>query len=34
MINNQYGKIINVASICAQTVRLVGVDYPASKSGV
>lgn len=34
MIDNEYGKIVNVASICAQTARLVGVDYSASKSGV
>ncbi|MGB9866503.1 MAG: SDR family NAD(P)-dependent oxidoreductase [Bacillota bacterium] len=34
MIARQYGKIINVASISAQTGRLVGVDYSASKSGV
>lgn len=34
MIDNKYGKIVNLASICAQTGRLVGVDYAASKSGV
>jgi len=34
MIQRQSGKIVNVASICAQTARAVGVDYSASKSGV
>lgn len=34
MIERQSGKIVNVASICAQTARAVGVDYSASKSGV
>ncbi len=34
MIDNKYGKIVNLASICAQTGRLVSVDYAASKSGV
>jgi 3-oxoacyl-[acyl-carrier protein] reductase len=34
MLSQNYGKIVNVASICAQTGRMVGVDYSASKSGV
>ena len=34
MLDNAYGKIINIASISAQTARPVGVDYSASKSGV
>lgn len=34
MIERQTGKIVNVASICAQTARSVGVDYSASKSGI
>lgn len=34
MLENKYGKIVNLASICAQTGRLVSVDYAASKSGV
>jgi len=34
MIERKYGKIVNVASICAVTGRTVGVDYSASKSGV
>jgi NAD(P)-dependent dehydrogenase (short-subunit alcohol dehydrogenase family) len=34
MIQQEYGKIINVASISAQTGRMVGVDYAASKSGI
>jgi len=34
MVDNKYGKIVNLASICAQTGRLVSVDYSASKSGV
>ena len=34
MIDRQSGKIVNVASICAQTARSVGVDYSASKSGI
>ena len=34
MIERQYGKIVNIASICAQTGRKVSVDYAASKSAV
>ena len=34
MIERQYGKIVNIASICAQTGRKVSVDYTASKSAV
>lgn len=34
MIARQHGKIINTASICAQTGRQVAADYAASKSGV
>lgn len=34
MIANTYGKIVNVSSISAQTARLAGIDYSASKSGV
>lgn len=34
MIERQYGKIVNLASICAQTARAVAVDYSASKSGI
>ena len=34
MLANSYGKIINIASISAQTARPVGADYSASKSGV
>ncbi len=34
MINKNYGKIVNVASICAMTGRPVGVNYSASKAGV
>lgn len=34
MIKRQYGKIINLASICAQTARMVAVDYSAAKSGI
>lgn len=34
MLTNGYGKIVNIASISAQTARPVGVDYSASKSGV
>lgn len=34
MIQRQYGKIVNLASICAQTGRRVSVDYAGSKSGI
>lgn len=34
MIERQYGKIVNIASICAQTGRKVAVDYAASKSAI
>lgn len=34
MIKQNYGKIVNLASISAQTGRMVGVDYAASKSGI
>lgn len=34
MIERQYGKIVNIASICAQTGRMVAVDYAASKSAI
>jgi len=34
MIARGYGKIVNMASICGQTARPVGVDYSASKSGI
>lgn len=34
MIERQYGKIVNLASICAQTGRMVAVDYAGSKSGI
>ncbi len=34
MLERKQGKIVNLASICAQTGRLVAVDYAASKSGV
>lgn len=34
MINQKYGKIINISSISGLTGRAVGVDYAASKSGV
>ena len=34
MIQRQYGKIVNLASICAQTGRKVAVDYAGSKSGI
>jgi NAD(P)-dependent dehydrogenase (short-subunit alcohol dehydrogenase family) len=34
MIEREYGKIVNMASISAQTGRPVGVDYSASKSGI
>ena len=34
MIERGYGKIINLASIAAQTGRMVGVAYSASKSGI
>ncbi len=34
MIAREYGKIVNMASICGQTARPVGVDYSASKSGI
>jgi 3-oxoacyl-[acyl-carrier protein] reductase len=34
MIKQNYGKIVNLASISGQTGRMVGVDYSASKSGI
>lgn len=34
MLNQNYGKIVNIASVSAQTARPIGVDYSASKSGV
>ena len=34
MVERQCGKIVNLASICAQTGRMVAVDYAGSKSGV
>lgn len=34
MVERQYGKIVNLASICAQTGRMVAVDYAGSKSGI
>lgn len=34
MLQQEYGKIVNIASISAQTGRMVGVDYSASKSGI
>jgi 3-oxoacyl-[acyl-carrier protein] reductase len=34
MIEKKAGKIVNVASISAQTARPVAVDYSASKSGI
>lgn len=34
MIERQYGKIVNISSICAQTGRKVSVDYAASKSAI
>lgn len=34
MVERQCGKIVNLASICAQTGRMVAVDYAGSKSGI
>lgn len=34
MVERQYGKIVSLASICAQTGRMVAVDYAGSKSGI
>lgn len=34
MIDRKYGKIVNLASICAQTGRMVSVDYAGAKSGI
>jgi len=34
MIERNYGKIINIASIAGQTGRLVSVEYAASKAGI
>ena len=34
MVARQEGKIVNLASICAQTARMVAVDYAGSKSGI
>lgn len=34
MIANEYGKIINIASVSGLTGRKVGVEYSASKTGV
>lgn len=34
MLDRNYGKIVNLASICAQTGRMVSVDYAGAKSGI